>query len=68
MNGYGWRIRRKMCIRDRDMYYLDEHVEKIKDVYRKRRDVMLKTMEETFPKEVKFTHPEGCLLYTSRCV
>ena len=33
----------------------------IKDVYRKRRDVMLKTMEETFPKEVKFTHPEGGL-------
>lgn len=44
-----------------DMYDLDEHVEKIKDVYRKRRDVMLKTMEETFPKEVKFTHPEGGL-------
>ena len=43
------------------MYDLDEHVEKIKDVYRKRRDVMLKTMEETFPKEVKFTHPEGGL-------
>lgn len=44
-----------------DMYDLDEHVEKIKDVYHKRRDVMLKTMEETFPKEVKFTHPEGGL-------
>ncbi len=40
---------------------LDEHVAKIKDVYVKRRDCMLKTMEETFPKEVKFTHPEGGL-------
>jgi 2-aminoadipate transaminase len=40
---------------------LDEHVEKIKAVYVKRRDAMLKTMEETFPKEVKFTHPEGGL-------
>lgn len=44
-----------------DMYDLDEHVAKIKDVYRKRRDVMLKTMEETFPKEAKFTHPDGGL-------
>ena len=44
-----------------DMYDLDEHVEKIKDVYRKRRDVMLTTMEETFPKEVTFTQPEGGL-------
>lgn len=40
---------------------LDEHVAKIKEVYVKRRDCMLKTMEETFPKEVKFTHPEGGL-------
>ena len=40
---------------------LDAHVEKIKAVYVKRRDAMLKTMEETFPKEVKFTHPEGGL-------
>lgn len=44
-----------------EMYDLDEHVAKIKEVYRKRRDAMLKTMEETFPKEVKYTHPEGGL-------
>ena len=44
-----------------DMYDLNEHVEKIKAVYKVRRDLMLKTMEETFPKEVKFTHPEGGL-------
>ena len=44
-----------------DMYDLDEHVNKIKEVYKKRRDVMLKTMEETFPKEAKFTHPDGGL-------
>lgn len=40
---------------------LDAHVEKIKAVYVKRRDAMLKTMEETFPEDVKFTHPEGGL-------
>lgn len=40
---------------------LDAHVEKIKAVYVKRRDAMLKTMEETFPEDIKFTHPEGGL-------
>lgn len=44
-----------------DVYNLDEHVDKIKSVYVKRRDVMLKTMEEEFPEGVKFTHPEGGL-------
>lgn len=44
-----------------DKFNLDEHVDKIKSVYVKRRDVMLKTMEEEFPEGVKFTHPEGGL-------
>ena len=44
-----------------EMYDLDKHIEKIKIVYRKRRDLMMKTMKEYFPKEVKFTHPTGGL-------
>ena len=44
-----------------DEYDLDEHVDKIRDTYRKRRDCMLKAMEEEFPKEVSFTHPKGGL-------
>ncbi len=44
-----------------ELYDLDEHVEKIKAVYVKRRDCMLKAIEEHFPKEVKCTHPEGGL-------
>ncbi len=44
-----------------EMYDLDEHVEKIKKVYRKRRDCMLKTMEECFPKECSWTYPDGGL-------
>lgn len=44
-----------------ELYNLDEHVEKIKAVYVKRRDCMLKAIEEYFPKEVKYTHPEGGL-------
>ncbi len=44
-----------------DMYDLDEHVEAIKACYRKRRDVMIETMEKEFPPEAKFTHPNGGL-------
>jgi len=44
-----------------EMYDLDQHIEEIKKVYRKRRDLMLKTMKENFPKECKFTNPKGGL-------
>lgn len=44
-----------------DMNSLDEHVEKIKEVYKHRRDVMIKAMEENFPAEAKFTYPDGGL-------
>lgn len=44
-----------------DIYDLDEHVEKIKACYVKRRDIMLKTMKEEFPDCVEFTHPQGGL-------
>lgn len=40
---------------------LDAHVDKIKEVYKVRRDLMLKTMEETFPEGVTWTIPEGGL-------
>lgn len=44
-----------------EMYDLDEHIQKIIALYRVRRDLMLKTMEEEFPKEATFTYPEGGL-------
>jgi 2-aminoadipate transaminase len=44
-----------------EMYDLDAHVEKIKDLYRNRRNLMLNTMKEHFPEEVKYTYPEGGL-------
>ncbi len=44
-----------------ELYDLDAHVEKIKDVYRRRRDIMLNTMKEYFPSEVKYTYPTGGL-------
>lgn len=44
-----------------DMYDLDAHIKKIIGVYGKRKDLMIKTMEKEFPKNVKFTYPEGGL-------
>lgn len=40
---------------------LDEHIQKIIDLYRKRRDVMIDALEKYLPKEVSYTHPEGGL-------
>lgn len=40
---------------------IDKHIDKIKKLYKNRRDLALKCMQETFPKEVKFTHPNGGL-------
>lgn len=42
-------------------YDLNKHIEKIKSVYTKRKDLMLSTMEEYFPKAVKFTRSKGGL-------
>jgi 2-aminoadipate transaminase len=39
--------------------FLDEHVKFIRQVYKERRDVMLETMEELFPSEVRWTKPQG---------
>ena len=39
--------------------FLDEHVKFIREVYKERRDVMLEMMDEMFPPEVSWTHPQG---------
>jgi len=44
-----------------ELYNLDEHVNKIKEVYLRRRDLMLNTMKEEFPEGIEYTHPEGGL-------
>jgi len=41
--------------------FLDEHIKLIRRVYGERRNVMLKAMEENFPPEVTWTHPQGGL-------
>jgi len=40
---------------------LDAHIERIRDVYRRRRDAMLEALEEHFPEDVGFTRPAGGL-------
>mgnify|MGYP003086035332 FL=1 len=44
-----------------EMYDLDAHVEKIKEVYGKRRTIMLDAMDEYFPEGIKFTRTDGGL-------
>ncbi|MCR2044380.1 PLP-dependent aminotransferase family protein [Anaerosalibacter massiliensis] len=42
-------------------YDIEKHIEKLKEVYKNRRDIMINTMKEEFPEEVKFTNPQGGL-------
>lgn len=42
-------------------YNIDDHIDKIREVYRQRRNLLVKTMEEFFPEGIIFTKPEGGL-------
>ncbi len=42
-------------------YNLDDHIEKIKVLYRKRRECMLDAIEKHFPKDIEYTKPRGGL-------
>jgi 2-aminoadipate transaminase len=44
-----------------ELYDFDEHVKSLIKVYKKRRDLMLDTMEKEFPDTVKYTYPKGGL-------
>ncbi|MCT4660987.1 MAG: PLP-dependent aminotransferase family protein [Tissierellales bacterium] len=44
-----------------EVYSIEEHIEKIKEVYGKRRDLMMKTLKEELPEGIEFTYPEGGL-------
>jgi 2-aminoadipate transaminase len=41
--------------------FVDQHVERIKDFYRERRDVMLRSIQEHFPADAHYTRPAGGL-------
>jgi DNA-binding transcriptional MocR family regulator len=40
---------------------LEAHIERIRTVYRSRRDAMIAAIEEHFPEDVRFTRPAGGL-------
>lgn len=44
-----------------ELYDIDAHIAKIREVYRRRRNVMLQTMDEQFPEGVTYTRPQGGL-------
>lgn len=44
-----------------EMFNIDEHIEKIKETYRCRRELMISCIKTEFPKGIKYTLPEGGL-------
>lgn len=44
-----------------ELYDIDKHIEKIRKIYRKRRDIAIQTMEKVFPNDIIFTRPQGGL-------
>jgi 2-aminoadipate transaminase len=44
-----------------EMYDIEKHIDKIKETYRRRCELMLNCIKEEFPKGVKYTSPEGGL-------
>lgn len=44
-----------------EQYDIDAHIKKIREVYRRRRDVAVEAVRKHFPSNIKFTKPEGGL-------
>jgi len=44
-----------------ELYNIDEHIEKIVALYKRRRDIALQAIADYFPDSVRYTHPEGGL-------
>ncbi len=44
-----------------ELYNIDRHIEKIRTVYKRRRDIAISVMEKEFPNGVTFTRPQGGL-------
>ncbi len=41
--------------------FIDSHVDKLREVYRRRRDTMLAALDRYMPPDVSWTHPQGGL-------
>lgn len=44
-----------------ELYDIDQHIEKIRAVYRHRRDLLIQVMQESFPEHITFSIPNGGL-------
>ncbi len=44
-----------------EMYDMDEHIEGIRRVYKRKKDLMLNIISSSFPKSISYTNPEGGL-------
>lgn len=44
-----------------EMYNIEEHIDRIKEVYKRRKDLMAKTIQDVFPEGIKVTNPKGGL-------
>ncbi|GAX03119.1 aminotransferase [Secundilactobacillus pentosiphilus] len=42
-------------------YNIDDHIAKIRDVYRRREGLMMDAIKKYFPKDARYSHPEGGL-------
>lgn len=51
----------RIAARYMKQYHLDDHIDMIKEVYRKRRDVMIETMKKHFHKDITFVESTGGL-------
>lgn len=57
-----------MCVEFMEKYNIDEYIEKNRQLYGKKCDVMLKAIEKYFPKgKVKYTVPEGGIFMWCEC-
>jgi 2-aminoadipate transaminase len=45
----------------REPGFLEAHIQTLRATYQRRRDLMLRMLEENFPQEVTWTHPDGGL-------
>ena len=44
-----------------ELFDIDGHIRRLRDVYRRRRDITVRVMSEAFPEGVSFTRPQGGL-------
>lgn len=56
-NGFGQRVAERYL----SLGLLEKHLPTIRKLYRRKRDVMLKAMKESFPETATWTHPKGGL-------